>query len=167
MERSMITTNLPLEDLDYDDFVEQIEGTLGNTDNFAPFLAPEVLPKTLDYLEQLRDSLESQLETWTPETPNFDADWAKRTQGFRSLVLTRTKLVKRRLGLEVAHPGVSRNVELSAWKRFAHRLCEVLDDYEEASLELDVLEAPFGGLTARQWLARRIEKDPERTGANA
>ncbi len=166
-------TTQELKDLSIEDYADEIQGTLGNIEKFLPFTEGPVLTRTLDYLEQLEDSLASQLEEWGSDTesPDYDPDWVKRTRGFRALVVSRIRLVKRRLGVPAAPaaPGESngRISEQRAWKRFAHILCEALDKYEEANLELDVIDVPFGDLTARQWLARRLEKEPLRTGANA
>jgi hypothetical protein len=167
MEFKMNTEELKA--LSYADFVDQIEGHLGSLDELRPFLEKDILPRTLEYAEELNDSLEAQLEAWAdPNQPDYNADWVKRTRGFRSLVQSRIKLLKRSLGTpQQGELGQSHTQELKAWKRFAHQLCEVLDDYDEANLELDVINVPYCNMTARAWLARRLEKDPLRTGVNA
>ena len=44
-----------------------------------------------------------------------------------------------------------------AWRKFAHELCEALEDADTAD-ELDHIKIPFDGITAREWLQIRREK---------
>ena len=141
-----------LQDLNDEEFADEMSASLGNDLRWHPFVDGQVIEHTKSALAKLTASLDAQLLRYGAG-PEADLEWVARTKGLRGIVNARTKEVDRR----VARMENSHTEEKRAWKAFAHELCEIIEDAGLA-VELDDLDAPFGGITAREWVSRRRVK---------
>jgi hypothetical protein len=160
--------------LDVADFASALNAVIGDMKGLEPFLEPGVLHSTHQHFITLLANVDRQLAQYS-DGPTASPDWVRRTQGFRALILSRVRMIERRVlsgdrRVQRESGDLTGRERESEWKRFAHRLIEAMleDEVDNDTFNaLDDLEAPFGGLTAREWVARRIEKVPSRTGDNA
>ena len=153
-----ILTTEELLDLSREEFDDELAGSLGSLAEMEPFLDDRVNQHTLEYLVNVRDRVDSQLNQFSTG-PTSDPNWVQRTQGFRRLVDSKVRLVEGR----ISRKG-SIKTDIAQWKQLAHNLAVLVRDSEDPETyeALDAVITPFSGLTARQWLQRRIEKDPTR-----
>lgn len=135
-------------DLTGDEFHDWISKNLNYKNDWSTLLVAAHLPRTVDSVEGLIDSLERQLD----EHLGKDETWDRRTKNM-------LKMAEGRLRQTERHAG-SGTRQLSAVKDFAAELCEIIED-SDLSAELDLTDFPFGDITAREWLARRREKRGE------
>ena len=159
---SEILTTEELLELTDDEFNDELGGSFGSLAEMKPFLDDRVNQRALEYLLDVRDRVDSQLAKYS-DGPTADPDWVRRTTGFRSLVEGKVRLVQGRVGgKESGHIGAKNDA--SQWKNLAHQLAVLVRDSDDPETyeALDAVITPFSGLTARQWLQRRIEKDPTR-----
>lgn len=167
-----IPTDIAL--MDADQFNAAIEVSVGSVERLEPFLAPINLERTLAWLIALSENLGRQLDRWG----DAKKEWYDKTVYYRSIIDARIATADRRRRVGIAKEEIAAaedeqipgNATNSAIKRFAHQLIEVMLSDEEDGGRWDVLDnmvSPFGGLSPRDWVARRIEKDPTRTGVNA
>lgn len=137
-----------LDELDDEEYSDEMQHSLGDDIRWAPFKETSRLERTLSALEVLSASLTDQILRHG-EGENVNREWLGRARGLRGIVLARVRQVTR---LEASHTARER-----MWKAFAHDLCEIVED-SDLDYELDELDAPFGDITARQWVARRRVK---------
>lgn len=144
------------------EFGDELSGSYQYRPNFLPFLEPELLDRTIIFLNVLRDSLDLQLlKHGTGE--GVDENWKGRITYTREKVSSRLHEAqgRRRAMRDSLHGSAS----AKEWRLVLHKLVQAtLDDEEEYGEfpELDEVRIPGGELTLRQWYARRIEKDPSR-----
>jgi hypothetical protein len=153
-----------LENLTADEFDDELNEALTDMVTFRVFLEPQFLRQTAEYLNRLRDEVDGMLFKHKDDD-DWDHSWEVRTKGFRGVVSSRLHMAQGRIRESEKQEAGSQTSASRQWKRFAHRLAELLDGYDENILE--TVQVPFGDLNAAQWLDRRIEKDPMRTGVNA
>jgi hypothetical protein len=149
--------------LNDEEFDDELGDAVREIEEFRVFLDPSVIQRTAEFLRNLRDVLDGQLLRRSSNglTPSDDLTWERRTKGFRGLISSRLHMTQYRIReLEPSDTGKSRE-----WKRFAHRLAEVIDRLDPD--ELQFIDVPFCDLDAGAWLDRRLEKEPLRTGVNA
>lgn len=139
---------MKLDELNDEEYSDEMQESLGNDIRWAPFVDGTRLDRTLSALEVLSASLTDQILRHG-EGPNVNKEWLGRARGLRGIVLARVRQVNR---LEASRVARER-----AWKRFAHELCEIIEDSDLAE-ELDEIDAPFGDITAQQWVSRRRVK---------
>ena len=159
---SMMTLDRIL-NLNEEEFDDELNVALRKLSTFRPFVEFEVVRQTAEYLNNLRDTIDGQLFKY--QGISEDPSWAVRTKGFRGLVSSRLHMAQGRIREMEKQEAGSRSSAARAWRKFAHRLAELLDDYDDSILE--TVDVPFCDLNAGEWLDRRIEKNPLRTGANA
>ena len=131
-------------------FHDWIAHNLNYKVDWSTLLVAEHLPRTIDSVEGLVDSLQFQIAEHAGAVNN--EVWEKKAS--RMLVMAQGRLRQ----LE-RHAGAS-GKQLSAIKEFAQELCEILED-SDLEGELDLTSFPFGDITARQWLDRRRVKRGE------
>lgn len=149
---------MELGELDFDDALGDSLNTLAR---FAPFLEPGVIHRTVENLGSTRDAIDAQLVRWG-DGKSDDPEWESKAKSRRALVSSRLHTAQAR----VRKSDVNKNFQISQWKRFAHRLAEALNSSNN-DIALDDIQAPYGDITAGEWLDRRLEKNPKRTGVNA
>jgi hypothetical protein len=124
----------------------------------SPFQSEALITRTenalVDALWQVDIHIQQQAED-----PSCPPERYKRSQNFRLLILSAIDITERRRDYYSANKGAAN--ALRAWRAFAHELADIIEDGADA-YELDEVEIPFGGLTARQWLEVRRVKDPSR-----
>lgn len=149
-----------LEQMDDDDFAAAVVDDLKQTGQWrGPFMAPANIHRTAAVLEDRIDQIEQQLEKWEGD-PSTVVEWVVRARNFLRFLETTLNRVERRME-SLASNNTTR---FSEWKDFSHALCDIIAD-SDLDAELDDITIPVGDLTARQWVARRIEKDPSRAVA--
>ena len=151
-----ILTTEELMELTDEEFNDELGDSFGSLAEMKPFLDDRVNRRALEYLNDVLDRVDSQLAKFS-DGPTADPDWVKRTKGFRNLVDSKMRLVQGRVS------PTSKN-DATQWKLLAHKLAVLVRDSDDPETygALDAVITPFSGLTARQWLQRRIEKDPTR-----
>jgi hypothetical protein len=144
-----------------EDFERKLAENLGNKLEFAKFITPPVVDATIDWITNRIDSVDAQLARYS-NASNADPNWEQRTAGFRRLLVSRLATAERRVHAEPTSNADRERV----WKEFAHQLAGAMvndeSDIGETFDALDTIRAPYGEITAREWLARRMEKDPTR-----
>lgn len=156
-----------LEDLSTPEFNDELSQEFRNLDDFWVFLEPTIVRRTAEYLTLLRDTVDGQLLAHGGVKPG-EPDWGLRTKGFRGLVTSRLHMAQGRIRTAEAKDGGTNTGR--QWKRTLHRLVELLlvDERDGGEWpELDDILTPFGDISLRDWVERRLEKDPTRTGVNA
>lgn len=143
-----------LERLDDDEFLDELGEHLGWDDaDWATFNEATVIRRTGEALEIMAAKVEQQLRAReTDESPD-NLDWQRRAKNWESLVTVRLRHVRRAIHVLDAR----QSADSKAWKAFAHKLADALDD-SNMSYALDDIAIPIGGLNARQWRDRRVEK---------
>jgi hypothetical protein len=149
--------------LNDEEFDDELGDAVREIEDFRVFLDPAVILRTAEFLRNLRDVLDGQLLRYNSKglTPSDDPTWEPRTKGFRGLISSRLHMTQYRI--REMEPSDTKNSR--EWKRFAHRLAEVVNRLDPD--ELQFVDVPFCDLDAAEWLDRRLEKEPLRTGANA
>lgn len=152
-----------LERLDDEEFLDELGEHLGWDDpDWATFNDTAVVRRTGEALEIMAVKVEQQLRAREDDTTPENLLWQKRAKNWESLVAVRLRHVRRAIHALDTHEQAN----AKAWKIFAHKLVDIVDD-SDLSAALDDLYIPIGGLNARQWRDRRNEKRAEvrQTGA--
>lgn len=128
------------------EYIAEIKARLRDDEAWKVLLAPDLVEKTRWGLTQIINSIDEQ-----KKRVRDDDRWLKTVTSLR-------RWCKERLdALPVSDlPVVSGSKEAQVWRAFAARLAVVLDDYDPTALEN--MQAPYGGLTAREWIDAREEK---------
>lgn len=130
------------------DFINEVKLRIRDDEAWAPMVAPVRVEKTRWALTRLIDNIDGQLARVG------DTDDARWIAGITAL---RGSCQRRLDALPPAPtPRLSNNKETRAWRGFAARLAEVIEEIDPEVL--DELKAPYGAMTARQWLKAREEK---------
>lgn len=139
-----------LASLDARSFTAAVKARLRDEKGWDEMLDPLIIERTRETLARMIDSIDSQKERVSEQIGDTE-DWLKKINALRRWCQSRLDAMAPR---EAA--TISNTKETRAWKSFSARLAQALaDDDVEA---LDKLRAPYGGLTAREWLAAREEK---------
>ena len=160
-----------LQNLSEAEFDDELNERFGDIETFRVFLDPSIIRRTAQYLRRLRDIIDAQLVRYGGGESD-DPTWESRTHALRARISSR---------LHEAQYGIREMDAVTAlgdgtsnarkWRAFAHQIIEViLKEEKEGGAywpELDEIPVPFGDLSARQWVARRLEKNPKRAGVNA
>ncbi|MET4703094.1 hypothetical protein [Frigoribacterium sp. UYMn621] len=157
-----------IQNLSETEFDDELDDSIRLIEDFRVFLHPNVIKQTAEYLRNLRDIIDGQLLRHGPAglEPSDDPTWERRTKGFRGLISSRLHMAQGRIREMANQEGVGSDTAKSReWKRFAHRLAEIVDRLDP--FELDLVDVPFCDLSAGEWLDRRLQKQPKRTGVNA
>lgn len=145
-----------LENLSDEEFADELSENLGRDSNWPTFLENAVVRRTGEALEEMQVDVENQIRKHEGK-PDTDMDWLRRASNFHGTVTMRLRQARRVIrGLDA-----KANASVSHWKNFAHELVNIIED-SDLNAELDDIMIPIGGLTARQWRDRRVEKEPQR-----
>lgn len=136
--------------LDSKEYVAEIKARLRNDEAWAALVGPTLLVRTRHELTRMVDSIDFQRNR-ALSAGTAAPGWLTSLDALRRLLTLR--LVP--LGPD-PEPVRSNNKEIRAWRSFSARLAAVLREDDHPAL--DDLKTPYGGLTAREWLAAREEK---------
>jgi hypothetical protein len=139
-----------LASLDGRGYMDQIKSRLRDDEAWEVLLNPVLIERTRWGLNRLIESITEQ-KVRAEERGTVGAAWLK---GVNSL----QRLARGRLETLAPQEPVQRSSgrEARAWRAFSARLARALDAGDPTAL--DRLQVPYGGLTAREWLAAREEK---------
>lgn len=146
--------NINLNNLDDDEFLDEVGEHLGWDDpDWASFCDGDVIRRTGEALEVMEVRVMQQLTAREGDESTENQAWRRKAKNFHSLVSLHLRQVRRRIHeIDAREQSNARH-----WKAFAHSLVDILDD-SDMSDTLDDIIIPIGGLTARQWRDRRVEK---------
>jgi hypothetical protein len=137
--------------LDGKGFIGQIKKRLRDDEAWIALLDPVLIERTRYSLNRMVGSIDAQKERAIREEGVPDPKWLKGMDLLR-------RYAKERLD-SMAPPRaavISGSREARAWKSFSVRLARALESGDLAAI--DKLTTPYGGMTAREWLAAREEK---------
>lgn len=140
--------------LDHKGYVHQIKARLRDDERWLVLLDPVLVERTRASLARVIDSIDAQ-KTRVAEEGDVDQKWLHSINGLRRHAKARLDAIA-----PTVAPVISGSKEARAWRRFSARLAGVLESADHPAL--DELKAPYGGLTAREWLAAREEKEMAR-----
>jgi hypothetical protein len=123
----------------------------------GPFQQPSLIQRTLTQLTVHFNECERRLDA-RREDPNVPIERIEAGERFLDILDATIGIVEKRITTPRVNPVNERT--LRAWRDFAHRLCDIVVD-SDLEFELDNVRTPFNQ-TAREWVARRVEKDPSR-----
>lgn len=131
-----------------------VKASLRDDDRWAELLNPLLIERTRGALAHMIRSIDRQKERVSATSePGESASWFASVGKLRGYVMARLEP----LGApdEPAEPVSSRK-EAKAWRAFSAKLAAFLDVADPEAL--DQIKAPYGDLTARQWLIAREGK---------
>ena len=146
-----------IESLGYDEFYDELGENLSRDSNWPLFLKGSVVRRTGEALEEMQTDVENQIRKHEGREDEEHQDWERRARNFHATVTMRLRQARR----IIRDLDAKASATVSHWKAFAHKLVDALDD-SDSSYVLDDIIIPIGGLTAREWRDRRVEKDPSR-----
>lgn len=141
-----------LASLDGRGYVNEIKARLRNDTTWVELQSPILIERTRWGLTRLIESIDDQVER-AALADDAEPNWLRSVTSLKRLAQNRLDR------LVVIEPEQSSSKEARAWKAFAARLARVLGDNDPAALQR--LQAPYGGLTAAEWLTARDEKREE------
>jgi hypothetical protein len=130
-------------------FKDELKLALRNDQQWEVFTRPELVDRTREMLTHMVESIDAQkvravtAGTATPE-------WLGSVNSLRRHVRNRLDPLLPEVGASSA------SKETRAWKTFSALLVDAL--VRKDDLALDRLHAPYGGMTAREWLDARKAK---------
>jgi len=148
----MTSTLAEIAALDMRGYTAEVKTRLRSDEAWLMMLEPIVLERTRFTLQRIIHSIDLQ-KARVDASGTVDAKWLSSVNALRRHASAR---------LDVMPPStapVSANRDVRAWRSFSARLARLLD--ESTPGVLDHVEAPYGGLTARQWLEAREAKGTE------
>jgi hypothetical protein len=142
---------LQLAALDPKEYAGEIKSRLRNEEAWAVMVGPSLIGRTRTTVIRMVESIDFQ-RSRAISAGTAAPGWLNALDALRRLLSLRLE--------PLAPPDgafrVSSNKETRAWRSFSARLAAVL--VEDDHPALDSLKTPYGGLTAREWLAARDEK---------
>jgi hypothetical protein len=126
-------------------YINEVKLALTHEKRWARLVGPELMEYTRWALDRIIDSIDSQKER---AGATAGAAWLRSVNSLRGLCV-------RRLG-DLPNVPTSHNREIQAWKEFSAELAASIRAYSPESLSL--LSAPYGNMTALQWLESREAK---------
>lgn len=133
------------------EYINEIKTRLRNDDAWSELVAtPDLVERTRWGLSRIISSIDDQ-KARVREAGTGDTRWLKAVDSLRGYAVRRLDSLP-----AASEPVMSVTKETRAWKEFSATLAVVLDDYDPTAL--DNLQAPYGGLTAREWLLARDAK---------
>jgi len=134
--------------LDVKSYVAELKSRLRDDQRWADMLDPLLVERTRDVLTRMIESLDAQKARAVRDGIS-DSRWLHGMGDLRRYAL-------RRLEVMPLPIGGSSSKESKAWRAFSARLAEELLVVDP--LTLNKLKAPYGDMTAREWLKARNEK---------
>ncbi|GAB2699377.1 hypothetical protein BKA24_001793 [Microbacterium marinum] len=145
---------LQMDDVAYDDAVAQ--DVYATTAWQSPFMDSSLIHRTESSLVGRMGRVEASIRRLA-EDPLCDAIRYGKARSFHRMLQIAVERTERR----IAHEAGGGQGWIRAWKEFANRLADELEN-SDAAEALDEIVIPIGNLTARQWLDSRRLKDPSR-----
>jgi hypothetical protein len=143
-----------LASLDGRGYMAQVKERLRDDDAWDTMLAPEIIERTRWALTRLIESIEEQKARAKAEN-RAGVDWLRGVNSLQRLAQGRLE------ALTPQEPTQRSNTrEARLWRAFSARLARALDSGDPTAL--DRIRAPYSGLTAREWLEAREEKQEAR-----
>jgi hypothetical protein len=137
-----------LQRMPYRDFVRHMRAAFKDHVKFRVFTEETTLERTRDALERMLASVDEQKDRIGD---NADQRWLRRINSLRQLAKSHLDTLPVSDG-----PIVSGSAEARAWRTFAGLLAVALRDNDLTALY--TLKAPYGGLSAAEWLVARTDK---------
>jgi hypothetical protein len=138
-----------LKKLDGRGYVNAVKARLSDDMAWAQLTHPDLVPRTRWALTRLVNSIEEQKRR-QGVTP-ADVVWLTGVNNLQRLARARLSALPVELGVSSA------NKEIKAWKAFSARLAGMVDPETLATVS-----APYGGITAAEWLSARNDKKEAR-----
>jgi hypothetical protein len=143
-----------LASLDGRAYMGQVKERLRDDDAWDTLLAPEIIERTRWALTRLIESIEEQKARAKSEG-RAGADWLRGVNSLQRLAQGRLEVLTPQE--PSPRPG---GREARAWRQFSARLARALDGGDPTAL--DRIRVPYSGLTAREWMTAREEKQEAR-----
>jgi len=134
-----------LKRLDGRGYVNAVKSRLSDDAAWEQLTHPDLIPRTRWALTRLVSSIEEQKRR--QDAAAADAAWLIGVNNLQRLARARLSALPGEVGTGSA------NKEIKAWKAFSARLAGLVDP-----AMLETVSAPYGGLTAAEWLNARGEK---------
>lgn len=144
-------TNYQLTALDGKSYADEIKARLRNDESWAAMVSPLLIDRTQLALQRIIQSIDAQKERIV-NSGTAEPRWLTSIDALRRLLQSRLSEIEP----TIEEPRTSANRETRAWRSFSARLAAVLEEDDHPAL--DAMKTPYGGLTAREWLAARDEK---------
>ncbi len=125
------------------EYITEIKARLRDDVAWLELLDPRLVERTRWGLTQIIESIDRQ----RARIADTDPEWTRRSTALKGWAQERLSVMAPPLS------GVSSTKEARAWRAFSARLAQELAKRDPGALEL--LEAPYGGLTAAEWLEKR------------
>lgn len=129
------------------EYIDEVKARLTDDTGWLLLVVPELEESTRWALTTILDSIDRQKARQTaPSSPK----WLRSMESLRRLCQSRLD------GMGALPEPVSNNRETKAWRALSARLAGELLEIDPTVL--DRIQAPYGGLTTRQWLDLRQSK---------
>lgn len=136
-----------LEALDARSYVAEVKARLRDREKWEVMVSARLAGRTRWALARMVDSMDAQIERAVEPTE----EWLRRINTLRRYVTLRLDQMP---PLDVAVRSTTK--EARAWRAFSARLARTIRETHPEVL--DQVWAPYGGMTAAQWLSAREEK---------
>lgn len=133
------------------EFIGEVKSRLRNDARWQVMLSPALIDRTRWALGRIISSIDEQIERVTL-SGTAEESWLMSINALRRYA----KLRYDTMPSDTPIQAMSTTKEARAWRAFSARLAHILDGYDPTAL--DDLKTPYGGLSAREWLAAREEK---------
>lgn len=128
-------------------FTAQVKKALRDDEGWLVLLDPMLIERTRETLIGMVSSLDAQIERYD----GTDPQWLRAVNSLKRFAKARLDAMPISMV-----PITSGNREARAWRALCATLADALES--EDYLAIDRLHTPYGGLTVRQWLINRKEK---------
>lgn len=135
------------------EYIGQIKLRLSDDSQWEILVGPKLKDRTRWGLGRIVSSIDSQ-KARNAEMGPVNPDWLTRVNALRRLAQNRLDVVTVRTG-----PAVSSTREAKTWRAFSATLARLVETHDPEAL--NELQAPYGGISASQWLHAREAKKAE------
>jgi len=136
--------------LDGKSFTAAVKNRLRNDEAWSILMHPLLIDRTRDCLTHIVESIDEQ-KARILSAGTEDPVWLRNIDALRRYVIVRLDSMG-----AAPVPVLSTSKEAARWRSFSAQLAMALETGDTDAL--DRLKTPYGGLTARAWLAAREEK---------
>lgn len=133
------------------EYANEVKGRLRSDREWVTMLDDTIIERTRSCLIRIVTSIDAQKKRIALRNEPTDTNWVNSANKLQNLAQARLD----EMPVERESMGPT-SKEARAWRAFSARLAVVLHDRDPEAL--DGLEAPYGGMTARQWLSARNAK---------
>lgn len=132
------------------DYIAEVKARLRDDSRWVVLLDPVLTARTRWGLTRIIESIDEQKDR-VAESGETDEEWLRRVNALRRYTKNR---LDRMAPVDIG--ARSNTKEARAWRAFSARLARALATTDPDAL--DVLYAPYGGMTAAEWLSARDAK---------